>query len=127
MTKKLAIIALLAIGAIACKKENDSENPVITILKPATGVEYKKDSVIISFTVTDEDLHEVGFSINRITDDSVIYSFPKDHVHDNPFVFLDTLSVNPTINADYILKVTAEDHNGNETTKSSDHFHIHNH
>jgi hypothetical protein len=77
--------------------------------------------------VTDEDLHEVGFSINRITDDSVFYSFPKDHVHDNPFVFLDTLSVNPTIHADYILKVTAEDHNGNETTKSSDHFHIHNH
>lgn len=126
MKKIITIIAILTITIIACKKETDSESPVITILKPTAGVEYRKDSVIISFSVADVDLHEVGFTINRITDDSVFYNFPKDHVHDNPFLFLDTLSINTTTHADYVLKIVAEDHNGNESTKTSDHFHIHN-
>lgn len=126
MKKILAIIAILSITTIACKKEVDSENPVITILKPTAGVEYRKDSVIISFNVEDVDLHEVGFTINRITDDSVFYNYPKGHTHNNPFVFLDTISINPTLHADYVLKVVAEDHNGNESSKTSDHFHIHN-
>ena len=53
MIKKTVFIALLALGAIACKKVDDSENPVITIFTPTTNQEFESaDSVTINRHLT---------------------------------------------------------------------------
>ena len=125
MTKKLALIALLAIGAIACKKEDDSENPVITIFTPTTNQEFESaDSVTISFKAEDSDLHEVGFTITNTSDNAVLFDFPAEHTHDNPLVFNKNYKIVVASHTDAKLTITAEDHNGNMSSKSVN-FHIH--
>lgn len=127
MKKISAIILIFSATLFACNKVQDTTSPVITIFRPTSTDEFNKDSVIVSFKVEDEDLHEVGFTINRFGDDSLFYEIPMSHAHDNPLLFLDTLSVLPTLHADYVLKIKAEDHEGNMSTKTSAKFHIHNH
>lgn len=125
MTKKLVLIALFAIGAIACKKEDDSENPVITIYTPTAGQEFESaDSVTINFKAEDVDLHEVGFTITKTSDNSVLYNSPAAHTHDNPLVFNEKFKIVVPAHTDAKLTVTAEDHNGNTASKSVN-FHIH--
>lgn len=125
MITKYAAIAILAISLIACKKENDVENPVITISSPVTNQTFEsEDSVAVKFTVKDADLHEVGFKITIKDSDSVLYSKAKSHTHDNPYVWDRKLKLVVSDHTDAVLTVEAEDHNGNATTKSVN-FHIH--
>lgn len=125
MIKKTVFIALLALGAIACKKVDDSENPVITIFTPTTNQEFESaDSVTINFKVEDADLHEVGFTITKKSDNSVLYDLPAEHTHDNPLIVNEKIKIVVPSHTDAKLTVTAEDHNGNKASKSVD-FHIH--
>lgn len=72
--KKTTLIALLAVvSVIACKKVKDTIPPVITITAPtSTTMVAAGDSVQVAFTVTDSDLHEVGYIItNTATNDTL--------------------------------------------------------
>lgn len=125
MKKILAILAVLLITITACKKETDSENPVITIFTPTANQEFESsDSVTINFKVEDADLHEVGFTIINKTSTDTLYNFPKAHTHDNPLIVNSKYKIVVATHTDATLIVNAEDHNGNETTKSVN-FHIH--
>lgn len=125
MIKKTTIIALLALGAIACKKEDDSENPLITIFTPTTNQEFDvADSVSINFKVEDADLHEVGFTIVKEGTTDTLYNKPASHTHDSPYVLNKKYFVAAADHTDATLIVNAEDHNGNTASKSVN-FHIH--
>jgi hypothetical protein len=125
MTKKLAFIALLAIAAIACKKEEDSENPEITIFTPTTNQEFESaDSVQLNFKVEDEDLHEVGFTIVEEGTTDTLYYKAASHTHDSPYVLNKKYFISVDAHTDATLIVNAEDHNGNKASKSVN-FHIH--
>ena len=124
--KKMILLSLVAlIATIACKKKTeDVVSPVITIYSPTTAQAMHYDSVIVSFKVEDEDLHEVGFSIMRSSDDSVLYNMPAEHVHEIPFLLQDTLVVPVMMHTDAKIKVEAADHNENMSEKTVS-FHIH--
>jgi hypothetical protein len=125
MTKKLAIIALVVISTIACKKEKDSENPVITIFTPTTNQEFESaDSVQLNFKAEDVDLHEVGFTIVKKGTTEVLYNKPASHTHDSPLVINQKYYIPVAAHTDATLTVNAEDHNGNKASKSVN-FHIH--
>lgn len=116
-------MACIAITAFACKKETDSENPVITIIKPTTNFEFE-DSVAINFKVEDVDLHEVGFTIVKKGTTDTLYDLPADHTHDNPFVLDEKYKIPVSVHTNATLTVNAEDHNGNMASASVN-FHIH--
>jgi hypothetical protein len=108
----------LSLAAIACKKETDTESPVITINRPVQNETFASNEVIISFKAEDADLHEVGFTLRNAVNDSLLYELPMEHSHDNPFVFDKTLSIDLQKETDVILEVSASDHNGNADKKS---------
>lgn len=114
--KKITLILFAAISFIACKKEPDTENPVISISSPTEGQMFSNgDSALIAFTVTDSDLHGFDFTIiNSATSDTL---FEEDeHSHDNV-----TFSKNyklPAVATQMRITIIGEDHNGNTSTKS---------
>ncbi len=123
--KNIIFISLLAIVAMfACKKKEDTASPNITIYTPTSGQMMHFDSVFINFKVEDEDLHEVGFTITRSSDDSILYEMPETHIHDNPYVYMDTLIVPVPGHTDTKINVSATDHNENASNKTIS-FHIH--
>lgn len=125
MKKIITIIAIISITTIACKKESDSENPVITILSPATNQEFESaDSVTINFKVEDVDLHEVGFTVIKKGTTDTLYFIAASHTHDNPLIINQKYFIPVTAHTDATLIVNAEDHNGNTASKSVN-FHIH--
>lgn len=124
--KKIILILTTFVIFFACKKENDADNPVISIVSPTTGQEFDYNKIAINFKIEDADLHEVGFTINRKSDDSLLYNEPMEHTHDNPFVFNDTLEIHVVDHTDAVLKIKAEDHNGNKAELTRN-FHIHPH
>ncbi|MCB9034300.1 MAG: hypothetical protein H6553_10715 [Chitinophagales bacterium] len=125
-TNKLLALLIIVVATvvIACEKNEDVTQPSIVINSPTAAQEFKKDSVIINFTINDEDIHEVGFTINRLSDDSLLYDYPMTHLHSNPYTYLDTLSIVVPDHTDAILTITAVDHNENESSAEVE-FHIH--
>lgn len=121
---KLLALLIIIVATIACKKTEDVTQPSITINSPTTAQEFNGDSVVINFTVNDEDIHEVGFTINRSTDDSLLYEYPMTHLHSNPYTYSQTLSIAVPSHTDAVLTITAVDHNENESTSTVE-FHIH--
>lgn len=124
--KKLILALAIATIFMACKKEKDSENPVITITSPTLNQAFDADDISIVFSVTDADLHEVGFSVHKESNDSLLYNVPMDHTHDNPYNYSNTITINVSNHTDAVLKVKAEDHNGNMSVATRN-FHIHPH
>jgi hypothetical protein len=85
--KKLFLSIIIIAAFLACKKEEDSENPVITIYTPTAGQEFESsDSVTINFKAEDVDLHEVGFTIVKKGTTDTLYDLPAAHTHDNPLI-----------------------------------------
>jgi len=125
MKNQLAIIILLVITVFACKKVDDSENPIITIFTPSANQEFDSaDSVSLNFIVEDADLHEVGFTIIKKGTMDTLYNKPASHTHDSPYVLNKKYYVAVGAHTDATLIVNAEDHNGNTASKSVN-FHIH--
>lgn len=124
--KQLILIPILALIIItSCKKENDTENPVITIFSPTASQEFNaSDSVYINFKVEDADLHEVGFTVVKEGTTDTLFDYPASHVHDSPLVIDQKYKIDVTTHTDATLIVNAEDHNGNTATQSVN-FHIH--
>lgn len=123
--KKLFLSIIIIAAFIACKKEADSENPVISIYTPTTAQEFESaDSVTINFKVEDVDLHEVGFTIVKTGTTDTLYNKDAEHTHDNPLIVNQKYYIPVTVHTDATLTVNAVDHNGNTASKSVN-FHIH--
>jgi hypothetical protein len=123
--KKLFLSIIIIAAFLACKKEADSENPIITIYTPTASQEFESaDSVTINFKAEDVDLHEVGFTIVKKGTTDTLYSKPAAHTHDNPLIVNQKYYIPVTAHTDATLIVNAEDHNGNTASKSVN-FHIH--
>lgn len=115
MNKLIFSISIIAIIAItACGKENDAENPVITITSPTEGQMIMSDSVLVAFTVIDADMHGYEYLLINTTSGDTLYE-ADEHTHGN-VTFSDNFAV-PTP-AQFTLEVVGEDHNGNTSTKS---------
>ncbi len=117
--KKYSILVMAAafLIAFACtKKENDTTAPVITIASPTENQMFNAgDSVTVSFTVTDEDLHGYSFAIIKTaTSDTIVDADIDTHANasvNEIFELVDAAT-------QYKLVVGAEDHTGNTSTKS---------
>lgn len=125
MKTNASLIALIAIGMLtgiaSCKKESDTEKPVIAIDEPTANDTISlssSDSVHVEFTASDnEELHEVSVSVTNsagtsfLSDtedvDKSVYAY---HKH-----FLPTGITSPT---PFTLTVAASDHSGNEESKT---------
>jgi hypothetical protein len=108
-------------GISACKKESDTEKPVIAIAEPTANDTISlasTDSIHIEFTASDnEELHEVSVSVTNSAGssflsgtedvDNAVYAY---HKH-----FLPTGITSPT---PFTLRVDASDHSGNEESKT---------
>ena len=114
--KKTIFISIIAIGiAIACKKINDTTAPTITITAPTTNqMIMVGDSVLVAFTVSDEDLHEVSYLISTVANDTLFSK--EEHTHGN--YTLNQKFKTPNAATNMKLTITGEDHTGNTTTKS---------
>ncbi|HBF21591.1 MAG: hypothetical protein CMI36_08820 [Owenweeksia sp.] len=137
MKSKILITSILSILlTAACKKdtkegnhkpETDTEAPLITFLAPDTATHYLSGSTMpISVKVEDNDeIHEIHLNVvNTSRNDSVML-----HVHQHSHgqvAMLDTSFFIPDLgmHQDYELRVTASDHNSNESEKTL-HKHIH--
>ncbi len=121
----IAFIAIFALIILSCKKENDTENPVITIYSPSENETFNSsDSVTIHFKAEDADLHEVGFTVTKKGTTDTLYNLAASHTHDNPLLVNQKYLIAVTNHTDATLTVQAEDHNGHKATKSVN-FHIH--
>lgn len=115
--KKIILLTIVAISlATSCKKaETDSSNPVITISSPTEAQIFNAaDSVTIAFTATDEDFHGYEFTLTNTTLSTVVDA-DDQHTHGN--VSFSKKYKLPAANS-FTFEVVAEDHNGNESTKS---------
>jgi hypothetical protein len=115
--KKLILLFIAAsITFIACKKETDSDNPVVAITSPtenqpiATG-----DSALVAFTITDADTHGFDFRIINTTTGDTLF-LEDEHSHEN--VTFSKKYKMPDVSMQLRLILTGEDHNGNTTTKT---------
>ncbi len=139
MKSKILIISTLAflfLSTIACEKdENDSTNepatdttaPLITILLPDTATQYISGMKMpISIKAEDNDeMHELHLNVvNTTQKDSVMLHVHK-HSHAQ-VALMDTAFIIPDLgmHQDYEIRVTASDHNANESTKTV-HKHVH--
>ncbi|MGB0176866.1 MAG: hypothetical protein ACPF9D_06855 [Owenweeksia sp.] len=128
-----SILATLLIAA--CEKddshdhnpETDTEAPVITFLAPDSATNYMSGMTMpISVKVEDNDeIHEVHLNVvNASRNDSVMLHVHK-HSH-GQVVMLDTSFTVPNLgmHQDYEIRVTASDHNSNQSNKTV-HKHVH--
>jgi hypothetical protein len=115
--KKIFLIAFAAtLTIIACKKESDTDNPVVTITSPTEGQMFGNgDSALVAFTVTDADLHGFDFRIiNSTTGDTLFLE--DEHSHTN--VTFSKKYKLPSVATQMRLILTGEDHNEKTTTKT---------
>jgi len=115
--KKIILLTIVAISiAVACKKaETDSSNPVITISSPTQGQAFNAaDSVTIAFTGTDDDFHGYDFTLTNNTTSAAV---DQDDQHTHGNISISKKYKLPAASS-FTLEVNAEDHNGNESTKS---------
>lgn len=116
MKKLIFILTATIILSIACSKENDSENPVITITSPTEGsMSGIGDSILIAFTITDADMHGYEIAVTNTANSAVIFE-ADEHTHGN--VTYSQKFKSPAAATQMQLTVTGEDHNGNTSTKS---------
>lgn len=115
--KKTTLIALLAaVSVIACKKVKDTIPPVITITAPTSAtMTTAGDSVQVAFTITDNDLHEVGYAITNATTNDTLFS-NEEHTESN-YSFNKKFKT-PLTPMNIKLTVTAEDHSDNKSSAS---------
>jgi hypothetical protein len=115
-TSIVLITSALCIALACTKKETDTTAPVITISSPTTNQMFNAgDSVTVSFTVTDEDLHGYDYAIIKTaTNDTIVDADIDTHANANvteKFELTDAAT-------QYKLVVGAEDHTGNTSSKS---------
>lgn len=116
MKKLILLFVAASIAFLACKKETDSDNPVVTITSPtenqpiATG-----DSALVAFTITDADTHGFDFRIINTTTGDTLF-LEDEHSHEN--VTFSKKYKMPDVSMQLRLILTGEDHNGNTTTKT---------
>lgn len=116
-------IALLSTFS-ACKKEEASA-PTITVTNPTEGGMYHSGSTLsIEFTIEDKDeLHDYSFKVTNTTANQVV-SEVSDHSHEKNLTVTQDLALNVTAHSDFVLEVTANNHNGLSTTQTVN-FHVH--
>ena len=126
----LVITVLLSAMLISCDKDNDNqdnESPVITILQPTIGQTYTSgDTVHIQAAISDNDqLHDISAVISRtFNEDTEDVWTLETHSHDETFDLFGWYVIEvPGMHNDFVLSVTASDHNGNEETQSFE-FHV---
>ena len=115
--KKLILLFIAAsITFIACKKETDSDNPVVAITSPTEGQPFATgDSALVAFTITDADVHGFDFRIINTTTGDTLF-LEDEHSHEN--VTFSKKYKMPDVSMQLRLILTGEDHNGNTTTKT---------
>lgn len=118
--KKLILISIIASTlVIACSKkaELDTTPPTITITSPTTKQMVMSDSVLVTFTVTDADLHSYQYAITDTIAKDTVAAINETHIHGlTSFTFNQKIKVrNP---AQLKLEVTAQDHSENTGSKS---------
>lgn len=122
MKKNTILLILLSfIIVLACKKkETDTVNPVISISSPTEGQMFNAgDSLLVSFSVTDVDLHGFDYAVISTATNDTLFS-GDEHTHasatfSRKFILEDAAT-------QYILSVNGEDHTGNTSNKVV-HFH----
>jgi hypothetical protein len=116
MKKKLIFIALFAIAFIACKKETDTDNPVISISSPTEGQMFSNgDSALVAFTITDSDMHGFEFVITNTSTNDTLFE-AEEHAHMN-VTFSNKYKL-PDVATPMKITIIGEDHNGNTSSKS---------
>ena len=132
--KKIFIIptVILTLALItACHKDdhdhdkNDTEPPRINIIQPAASMFDSGDTVMIQIVVTDNiELHDVDVFINDKKTGAEVYKLYR-HSHTKE-VNINSwwVATAPHGQADYILRVKAEDAAGNTAEKTHE-FHVH--
>lgn len=118
---KRIILSVMILSIIAsCKKESDSVNPIVTITAPTSGSMFGiGDSILITFTATDADMHGYNLQVLNTTDSTIVFE-AEAHTHGN--VSYSQKFKSPDVATNMELIVTGEDHNGNTTTQTV-HFH----
>ena len=112
----LAIVACATIITIACKKESDANDPVVTVTSPTEGQSFANgDSALVAFTITDADMHGYDFRIINTTNGDTLF-LADEHTHGN-ITFSQKYKL-PSVATQMRLILTGEDHNENTTTKT---------
>jgi hypothetical protein len=107
---------LLATTFQSCKKEENSP-PVINITSPASGALIGlSDSVRITGTASDDkELHEMSITLTEMAPDTVVFTaYPYVHEKES---FNFSAVYKPKAAGSYLLEVTAEDHDGGQSSK----------
>jgi len=114
--KKLILSVIILIIIAACKKESDSENPVVTITAPTSNSMFGiGDSILITFTAIDADMHSYALQVLNTADSTIIFEADA-HTHGN--VTYSQKFKSPDVATNMDLIVTGEDHNGNSATQT---------
>jgi hypothetical protein len=113
---------LLAIGLLSpfasCQKDNgpveDTEAPVISLSSPSPGTAFSSGAPIdVVFRITENDeLHTWDIELWRTADMTLLTS-TGDHEHTTLLDVSATISYSVGEPTDCLLRVLAEDHNGN--------------
>lgn len=120
MKKIILITCMMMVFAMACKKENDTENPTVTITAPVANDMFGiGDSILIEFTAVDADMHGYDLQVLNTSDSTIVF---EDAAHTHGNVTYSQKFKSPDVATNMELIVTGEDHNGNTSTKSV-HFH----
>lgn len=125
MSKNI-ILLLLSFTAImsSCKKTTDNAAPVITITSPSDGHMFMPvpDSILVTATITDADMHSYTIlAINSTTGDT-LFSQPETHLEEQSITinkkFKASYTTTPIASTAFELEISAEDHNENESSKT---------
>lgn len=121
------IIAMLTtlIALQACRHDHNESLPVITINHPVVNATYAlNDTVWIEGNITHvAELHEFVVELKDITRDTVVFT-TSTHTHVTSAEIKEQWINNVTQHTDMLLTITADDHDGNTTTKTVN-FHCH--
>ena|SRR5690606_38502270 len=133
-TMTLALAGMLALGMVACKKEDkkNGENPgndvKITITSPSEGQQFEYNQLIElkGHIESENELHGYELIVRQISDNHTVYHANEHkhaHAHDFTFSYLWTNNVEGMQDMELILNVYI-DHEGNVVTKKVN-FHCH--
>lgn len=119
--KKIALfLALTTIFAISCKKDKDTEKPVITIEEPSNNdtISLASSEIHMEFKATDnEGLHEVSVNLTNPSGTS-LFSNTKD-VDDTIYFFHEHITPSGISSITQLMfKVDASDHNENNISRT---------
>lgn len=127
----MLLSVLLSALLFSCEKNDgnnqDTESPLILILAPTITQTYASgDTVHVQVRITDNDqLHDIFASITRTYEGATeqVWSI-ETHSHDDVFDLLGWYIVEAQgMHNDFVLSITASDHNGNEDTEKFE-FHV---